>query len=117
MGFFLFLIALILSVVFSLIGMVFMVIMTCVTWYESYLNNYWRNLAISLDQFGNVAMSGLFNVILIKGNSHLFGDPDETISSVLGKNQEVGALAFLGRRLTALLDTIEKNHSLKSIEK
>ena len=74
------------------------------------------NLAISLDQFGNVAMASLFNFLLIYSVVNTFGNPDETISSVLGKNKVNGTLTYLGKRLDALLNGIDKNHSIKSIE-
>ena len=117
MNFFLFIIALILVVVFSFIGICFMVIKSLLFWNKDLINTYWMDMAISLDQLGNVSMSGVLNVIFIKGNSHTFGNPDETISSVLGKNQKNNTLAYLGRRLVALLDWLDKDHSIKSIEK
>lgn len=62
-------------------------------------------------------MALLFNKILISSYSeHLFGNPDETISSVLGKNKRKGTLIYLGKRLDAWLNGIDKDHSIKSIE-
>ena len=45
-----------------------------------------------------------------------FGNPDETISSVIGKNKRANALTKTGRALSFLLDWVDSNHSLKSIE-
>lgn len=115
MNFVLFIIAFVLVGSFSIIGILFMIFLSCLTLDKGFINDYFFKLAISLDQFGNVAMSGLFNTILIKPGKNPFGDANETISSVLGKNQKNGTLKFLGRRLVALLDKIEKNHSIKSI--
>jgi hypothetical protein len=81
------------------------------------LSSYFFKLALSLDQLGNIAMGRLFNDILIKPNRDLFGNEDETISSVLGKNQVNGTLRPLGKFLVDVLDKFEKNHSIKSIEK
>ena len=79
---------------------------------------YFKKLSISLDQFGNVAMMVIFDDILItKESIHLFGNPDETISSVLGKNKVANTLAPLGKFLDSILNKIDKNHSIKSIEK
>ena len=72
--------------------------------------------AISIDQLGNVVGARLFNIALIKSNGWQFGDPDETISSVLGKNKRLGLLKPLGRALDSLLDKIDKGHSINSIE-
>ena len=77
---------------------------------------YFFKLALSLDQLGNVAMGRLFNDILIYPNRDRFGDEDETISSVLGKNEINGTLRPLGQLLVDILDKFDKNHSIKSIE-
>ena len=73
-------------------------------------------MAISYEQLGNVALSRLFNDILIKNNADNFGNPDETISSVLGKNQLNGTLKPLGLLLVKILHKLDENHSVKSIE-
>lgn len=85
---------------------------------KSYFNSYFKRLAISLDQFGNVACGGLFNVTLIKrGSENKFGNPDETVSSVIGKNKVENSLSLAGKVLDWVLDRLDKNHSIKSIEK
>jgi hypothetical protein len=58
----------------------------------------------------------LFNDLLIKDDSDQFGDEDETISSVLGKNQLKNNLTKLGQLLNSLLDLLDNNHSINSIE-
>jgi hypothetical protein len=57
----------------------------------------------------------LFNKTLATG--HRFGDIEETISSVLGKNQLTGTLTGLGKALVWILDKIDNNHAIKSIDK
>jgi len=116
MGFILFILSFILVVIFAPIGIAFTALKGLIRLNYKVWDIQQKNMAISLDQFGNVAMKGLFNVILINSNKHEFGDPDETISSVLGKNKKNNSLAYLGRRLDALLNGIDKNHSIKSIE-
>ena len=74
------------------------------------------NMAISIDQFGNVACYELFNEVLITEKGHKFGDEDETISSVLGKNKLAETLTKTGRTLDWVLGKLDKNHSIKSIE-
>ena len=117
MNLILFLIAFILVAVLTPFGFIATIIKSFFYWNSGILSDYFYNLALSLDQFGNVSMARLFDFCLIKSKSvHKFGNPDETISSVLGKNQKGGTLAYLGRRLVALLDAIDKDHSLKSID-
>lgn len=70
------------------------------------IKKYVFNILISFDQLGN-AVAG--------------GDPDETISSTLGKlkRSEHGRIPWsrpLARILDMLLDRIDKNHCMKSIE-
>jgi hypothetical protein len=80
------------------------------------LKSYFYSIALSIDQLGNVVCQALFNWTLIKWNSpHQFGNEDETISSVLGKNQKSNNLIFLGRCLVWLLNKIDKDHTKKSI--
>lgn len=108
--------ALILIFSFSPIGLVAAFLKSLFTWKIQYFKDYCYNIAGSIDQLGNVIMSPLFNSILIKKNSvNKFGDKDETISSVLGRNQKANKLRYLGKRLVALLDWFEKDHSIKSI--
>ena len=77
---------------------------------------FWR-IAISLDQLGNVICAEPMNFLFIQSYSkYKFGNPDETISSVLGKNQLHDRLKPLGRSLVMLLGRLDENHSIKSIE-
>jgi len=79
-------------------------------------NKYFRLLAISIDQMGNVAMQDLFDDIFIKKNGYKFGNIDETISSVLGKNKRMRTLTALGRAIVIFLNSIDPDHVLNSIE-
>jgi hypothetical protein len=73
--------------------------------------------AMSIDRFANVNAAELFNDIFIKKGGYKFGHPDETISSVVGKNQRDKTLTRFGRFLRRILDKIEPNHCLDSINK
>jgi hypothetical protein len=77
---------------------------------------YNKNLAIAIDQYGNGLCSYLFNQILIKKEGHQFGNIDETISSVIGKNKLTGTLTWLGKLVDKILDAFEKDHSIKAID-
>jgi hypothetical protein len=81
------------------------------------LSGYFKAIAISIDQLGNVVMANLMNDTLIKDNGHKFGDPDETISMVLGLNKREKSLTNMGIRIADILNKIEKDHVEKAIEK
>ena len=81
------------------------------------LRQYCENIAVTEDQSGNVYMSFMFNDIMInKYSFNFFGDPDETLSSVYGKNYTTGKLTKFGKFWQILLDWIDTNHVTKSIE-
>lgn len=72
--------------------------------------------ALSIDQLGNVVCKELFNDALRKPKGVTFGNPDETISSVLGKNKLTNTLTKAGRALDWVLNKLDPNHSINSIE-
>jgi hypothetical protein len=76
---------------------------------------YFWDILLSIDQMGNVVCGKLFDLTLVKG--HYFGDEDETISSAIGRAKLEGNLTILGKSLDWFLNLIDKNHSIKSIEK
>lgn len=80
------------------------------------LGEYLLKIAISIDQLGNVLMQYLLNVIWIKKGGYPFGNRDETISSALGRNKQLGMLTGFGQVIDAFLDLIDPNHSLNSID-
>ena len=94
------------------------------SFYQRQIGEGWKTidlklfyLAIMTDETGNVICKELFNNILITSKSkNLFGDKEETVSSVLGKNQRDNTLSKIGWWLVYRLDNIEKNHCLKSIK-
>lgn len=78
---------------------------------------YFRSSAVTLDCLGNREFRTLFNITLIKDSGYRFGNFNETISSVLGKNQRDNTLTKTGKALVWILDTIDKEHCRKSIHK
>mgnify|MGYP001687745725 CR=1 FL=1 len=81
-----------------------------------YLNSIIRTIAIGLDQIGNSVCRDMLNRLLITSGWYSFGKVQETISSVLGKNQETGTLTFFWAIIVKLLDTLDKNHCKDSIQ-
>ena len=81
------------------------------------LDAYFWNCAITIDQTGNVFAEYPLNFFLIQRKSKdRFGNPDETISSVLGKNKQTNNFKLFGYCLDRILHKIDNNHSIKSIE-
>ncbi|ENO76579.1 hypothetical protein B447_17586 [Thauera sp. 27] len=76
---------------------------------------YLWNLLIALDQFANVLLPPILNLILCPTVAR-FGHLDETISSVLGKNEESGACVGC-RLICRLLHIFDPGHCDKSIER
>lgn len=103
-------VATIVSIIIFPIGFVFAM-------FYSGRRKYFYNVSRAIDQLGNVICARLFNLTLIKHYSiYKFGNEDETISSVIGKNKLVNTLTFIGRLLYYFLELIDKNHSIKAIE-
>ncbi|QKZ15181.1 hypothetical protein [Spirosoma sp. KUDC1026] len=67
-------------------------------------------VALAIDRAGNVLCRDLFDMILVKKVGYPFGLWQDTISKVLGKNKELGALSWGGLWLANLLNAIDPNH-------
>jgi hypothetical protein len=78
---------------------------------------YFESSAVNIDKFGNREFRTLFNKILILDDGCKFGNMEETISSVLGRNELKGTLSNTGKVIVWILDKIDKNHCFKSIGK
>jgi hypothetical protein len=84
------------------------------------MKQFFTSLAASIDQFGNTAFAALFNDLLLKkhhlvdhgASVYLFGNKDETISEVLGWNQQFFHynISPTGRTLIWLLDLLDSDH-------
>ena len=93
--------AILLAVIFLPIGFV-------LTLFFKGRTKFLYKTAIGIDQLGNVVCAKLFSLILIKKKGYQFGNEDEVISSVIGKNLEAGTLSFAGKCLNWLLNLIDK---------
>jgi hypothetical protein len=116
-SFLLFCIALLLLVTTAPFGFLYALIRQIVFEKVKTLNIFFIEMALVLDEAGNVVMQHLLNdTLLIKNaNTYYFGNKKETISSVIGKNSLTDTLAPLGKALNAFLNLIDKGHSLNSI--
>ena len=79
------------------------------------LDSYFLSVAYSLDLLGNVLCSSLLNVVLITPNGYQFGNWNQTISYVLGKNKSMNTLTKLGSFIARFLNLIDKNHVEKAV--
>jgi hypothetical protein len=81
------------------------------------ISAYFGTTALSIDQLGNTMGAPLFNSIFLKDNPKvLFGDPDQTISYVLGANYLDGKLTSFGNFVVKLLNKLDENHVQKAVE-
>lgn len=81
-----------------------------------YLSSMIRSIAIGLDQIGNSVCRDMLNRLLITSDWYSFGKVQETISSVLGKNEKSWTLTWLGGVIVAVLDWIDPGHCKKCIQ-
>lgn len=92
MGFILFVVAYLLYLPLTIIN--FFVVMS---------KGYFRDSAITLDRLANREFRSLWNKTLIKSDGYKFGNMDETISGVLGKNILIKKLSSTGKILVWIL--------------
>jgi hypothetical protein len=113
----LFCIAFILFFTTAPIGFLYAVIRQSLAKRVHSLSVYFLELALALDNAGNVLMQHVLNDALLirKENTYLFGNKMETISSVIGKNLVTHTLSSAGLILNTFLHFIDKDHSLNSI--
>lgn len=78
-------------------------------------SQYFYNIALSIDFFGNATGKYMMNDLLIKKGGYEFGNPKETISYALAKNWQLNRLTKLGQFIADILNAVDKNHLQKSI--
>jgi hypothetical protein len=116
-SFLLFCIAIVLLICTTPIGFIYALLRQLLFGKIKKLSLYFLEVAISIDNTGNVMMQYLLNdLLLIKHPAtYYFGNKKETISSVIGKNCLTNTLSILGKALNAFLNWIDKDHSFNSI--
>jgi 8-oxo-dGTP diphosphatase len=117
-SFLLFAIAFVLIVTTTPIGFVYALLRQLFLGKIITLQIYFIELALALDNTGNVIMQHLLNDTLLtkNTNTYLFGNKKETISSVIGKNHLSNTLSPLGKALNRFLNWLDREHSLNSID-
>lgn len=113
----LFCIALVLFVLTTPFGFIYAVLRQTLFKKGILLQVYCIEVALALDNAGNVMMQFILNdSLLIEGkHTYYFGNKKETISSVIGKNSLTQTLSPWGKKLNAFLNWIDKDHSFNAI--
>jgi hypothetical protein len=114
MEFLVFIIALILFIPLTILNLIAVGIKYKFKW--KVLEDYFLETAIDIDRFGNRNFRTLLNSTLITKQGYKFGDLRETISSALGKNKLKNTLTKAGKVLCVILDFLDENHCIKSIQ-
>ncbi len=117
MSFLLFCVALLLLITTAPIGFLYAIIRQAFSSKSKSLNVYFIEVALVLDEVGNVMMQHFLNdtLLITSTETYYFGNKSETISSVIGKNSLTNTLSPLGRALNSFLNFLDKDHSLNSI--
>jgi hypothetical protein len=113
MGILLYIVAIILFIPLSIINFFVVLWNYGIKWKT--VNGFFYETAVDIDRFGNRNFRTLWNAILKKKDGYKFGNINETISSALGKNKVKGTLTYIGKILCAILDFLDENHCIKSI--
>lgn len=110
MGIFLTILAIIISAILVPIGIAYGLIKNLLG-----INDKSLNIALLIDIGGNVFCAELFNDVLIKSKQQLFGSPYQTISEVLGVNNQLMNLTQTGQALVDFLHYLDPYHVEKVI--
>lgn len=113
MGLLLFFIAVILFIPLSIINFFCVLYKYKINWQT--INKFFHQTAIDIDRFGNRNFRTLLNITL-QNKGYQFGNINETISSALGKNKRDNTLTKIGLLLCYILDSLDENHCIKSIQ-
>ncbi len=93
----------------------FMVLKYIFTGNKRMISIWFYRTAREIDIFANIVGAEFWNAIFIIDGGYKFGNPKETMSSVLGKNQRDKTLSIAGNLLRWVLDRLDNNHCLTSI--
>lgn len=87
------------------------------SWDWKRFNGDMLDLAISIDQTLNVALKNVLRTLLITDPLYNFGDPDQTVSYVIGINYVYGNLTSFGHLCRKMLYSFDKDHVIKAVMK
>ena len=112
--------AIILTTIFTIISILGTLLFNLITLkFQTSINQlgkYMRKMAKSISHFANVSCAGALRFLLVKANGgYYFGDQNDHISYVLGRNKYKGKLKILGKFIVWILNLIESNHVERAI--
>ncbi len=84
---------------------------------EPKFHKYLWEVSRSIDQTLNAILLFPLNDFMRKPKGTNYGNPDETISGVTGKNQLSNSLTWFGKAVNWMLNKLEKDHCINAIEK
>jgi hypothetical protein len=113
LGIILYIVAVILFVPLTIINFVCVLVKYGVKW--TTIDRFFYETAVDIDRFANRNFRTLWNLTLQR-NGYKFGNINETISSALGKNKLNNTLTIAGKVLCFILDKLDDNHCIKSIQ-
>ena len=110
------------GIILYVIATIFWIILTPINWIivtfkHGLSNQYFRETAVDIDKFGNRTFRTFFNTTMKIKDGYAFGNVNETISSVLGKNQRDKTLSWFGIIICFILDWLDEDHCKNSINK
>lgn len=120
-NFFLFFISVLLLLVFGGLGMSYAILKFIFTLKfkraGKLLMDFLLTLAISIDQLGNVMMQYILTDFCLKDKKtiHKFGNPDQTISYVIGINYIHCNLTKFGLFIANTLNKLDNEHVIKAV--
>lgn len=82
----------------------------------NHLGDWFKKLAISIDQFGNASAATMLNFALRKKGGIDFGNEDHNVSYVLGRNHFRGSLTIFGKLIKLILHLIDRGHVEKAVD-
>lgn len=121
-GLILFVVATIPIRILTFVALIFTIFFYLITfrWKTGLTNTgkYYGKVALSQDQFANVSLSTINNILMVKRSTdcHLFGDEDDTLSYVVAMNQKKGTQSKFAKFWEKLLDFIDPGHLQKAID-
>lgn len=103
------------GIILFIIAYVLFLPMTFINYFNVKKKGYFKHTAVNIDIFANREFRASWNKWLKTESGYKFGKEGETISSALGKNKLNGTLTKKGKLLCRILDFIDKDHCIKSI--
>ena len=92
------------EIILFIVAIILIIVLTPINYFfVDKRSRYSRGIAFRLDIFGNIEYAPLFNASLIIKGGYRFGNPNETISKVLGHNILINKLSKAGKLLVRIL--------------